>query len=261
MGDAAHPAHRILLQRVKTPKEMKTISEEEREVCAEKDMNLEKLFKCRGCNKNFNSHQALGGHRASHKKVKGCYASKEKEEEEISTKGKFSSTTNALSQWNKVCGRNKGKIKSNAHECSICHRVFSSGQALGGHKRCHWLTSSGSISDDVISNVSPNSIPKFLFSTDLKIPSFDHCIELEARTFSQETVEKDDKERRHIYNNIHVDDDEDDNESIITHEQICKMKDENYGIKDMKMEGVCASWLQVGISSFTTNVGCDGSNN
>ena len=24
------------------------------------------------------------------------------------------------------------------HRCSICLRVFSSGQALGGHKRCHW---------------------------------------------------------------------------------------------------------------------------
>jgi hypothetical protein len=24
------------------------------------------------------------------------------------------------------------------HRCSICSRVFPSGQALGGHKRCHW---------------------------------------------------------------------------------------------------------------------------
>lgn len=24
-----------------------------------------------------------------------------------------------------------------AHECPVCYRVFSSGQALGGHKRCH----------------------------------------------------------------------------------------------------------------------------
>lgn len=24
------------------------------------------------------------------------------------------------------------------HKCGICSRVFSSGQALGGHKRCHW---------------------------------------------------------------------------------------------------------------------------
>ncbi|KAK7320233.1 hypothetical protein VNO77_29531 [Canavalia gladiata] len=24
------------------------------------------------------------------------------------------------------------------HKCSICLKVFSTGQALGGHKRCHW---------------------------------------------------------------------------------------------------------------------------
>ncbi|XP_057511762.1 uncharacterized protein LOC130793912 [Actinidia eriantha] len=33
------------------------------------------------------------------------------------------------------------KRKLKEHKCSICHRVFSSGQALGGHKRCHWLSS------------------------------------------------------------------------------------------------------------------------
>ncbi|GER30500.1 zinc finger family protein [Striga asiatica] len=32
--------------------------------------------------------------------------------------------------------------KLKVHECSVCCRVFASGQALGGHKRCHWLTSS-----------------------------------------------------------------------------------------------------------------------
>jgi hypothetical protein len=29
------------------------------------------------------------------------------------------------------------------HECSICHRQFNSGQALGGHKRCHWVGAAG----------------------------------------------------------------------------------------------------------------------
>jgi hypothetical protein len=24
------------------------------------------------------------------------------------------------------------------HECSICHKTFPTGQALGGHKRCHY---------------------------------------------------------------------------------------------------------------------------
>src|SRR5262249_36390645 len=34
------------------------------------------LFECKACKKVFNSHQALGGHRASHKKVKGCFAAR-----------------------------------------------------------------------------------------------------------------------------------------------------------------------------------------
>ncbi|KAE8734474.1 putative Tetraspanin7 [Hibiscus syriacus] len=33
-------------------------------------------FECKACKKVFNSHQALGGHRASHKKVKGCFAAR-----------------------------------------------------------------------------------------------------------------------------------------------------------------------------------------
>ncbi|XP_062114837.1 zinc finger protein ZAT2-like [Humulus lupulus] len=32
------------------------------------------LFKCSSCDKKFRTHQALGGHRASHKNVKGCFA-------------------------------------------------------------------------------------------------------------------------------------------------------------------------------------------
>ncbi|KAK7840306.1 zinc finger protein zat3 [Quercus suber] len=31
-------------------------------------------FECSSCKKVFGSHQALGGHRASHKNVKGCFA-------------------------------------------------------------------------------------------------------------------------------------------------------------------------------------------
>jgi len=33
--------------------------------------------------------------------------------------------------------------KAKAHRCTICNRCFNSGQALGGHKRCHWGGGSG----------------------------------------------------------------------------------------------------------------------
>ncbi|QCE07041.1 zinc finger protein ZAT11-like [Vigna unguiculata] len=63
-------------------------------------------FQCKTCNRKFSSFQALGGHRASHKKPK---------------------LEGDLSQ----------DRKPKTHECSICGRGFSLGQALGGHMRKH----------------------------------------------------------------------------------------------------------------------------
>uniref|UniRef100_A0A5B7AK70 Putative zinc finger protein ZAT10 n=1 Tax=Davidia involucrata TaxID=16924 RepID=A0A5B7AK70_DAVIN len=75
-------------------------------------------YKCSVCNKAFGSYQALGGHKASHRKLAGA--------DEQST----TSTTTTTSG-----GR--------THECSICHKCFPSGQALGGHKRCHYEGGAG----------------------------------------------------------------------------------------------------------------------
>ncbi|XP_073039063.1 uncharacterized protein [Primulina eburnea] len=111
--------------------------------------NPKGLFECKACKKVFNSHQALGGHRASHKKVKGCYAARQDQLDDNNTtyddmntqEDLFSSksTFYHFEQGPTLVGA--AKRKSKVHECSICHRVFSSGQALGGHKRCHWITS------------------------------------------------------------------------------------------------------------------------
>ncbi|XP_010444960.1 PREDICTED: zinc finger protein ZAT3-like [Camelina sativa] len=84
-------------------------------------------FECGGCKKVFGSHQALGGHRASHKNVKGCFA--------ITNVNDYPMTVTTSSDHD-----HQGKIVmfSGHHKCNICFRVFSSGQALGGHMRCHW---------------------------------------------------------------------------------------------------------------------------
>lgn len=82
-------------------------------------------YKCSVCNKAFQSYQALGGHKASHRKLAGI-------DDQAAT-----NTTNTLPSVNA-----SGKI----HECSICHRTFSSGQALGGHKRCHYDSGSNGVS-------------------------------------------------------------------------------------------------------------------
>ncbi|KAE8726162.1 putative expansin-B2-like [Hibiscus syriacus] len=77
-------------------------------------------YRCETCNKVFKSYQALGGHRASHKKIKANPAAAtyetELKPENVAT-----------------CSMAEKKV----HECPVCFRVFSSGQALGGHKRSH----------------------------------------------------------------------------------------------------------------------------
>ncbi|XP_059281734.1 zinc finger protein ZAT3-like [Lycium ferocissimum] len=95
-------------------------------------------FECSTCKKVFGSHQALGGHRATHKNVRGCFANTRNYEE-------CSQQVEVLdgSNMGMMCTDSEDIISNDnkrlmVHKCSICLRVFSSGQALGGHKRCHW---------------------------------------------------------------------------------------------------------------------------
>ncbi|XP_019159012.1 PREDICTED: zinc finger protein ZAT4-like [Ipomoea nil] len=84
--------------------------------------NGKKKYRCESCRKVFRSYQALGGHRASHKKIiKRC------DDDE-----------------NVLVGENNGDVEEKLHECPFCYRVFSSGQALGGHKRSHFTAASAS---------------------------------------------------------------------------------------------------------------------
>ncbi|XP_047320842.1 uncharacterized protein LOC124924903 [Impatiens glandulifera] len=126
-----------------------------------KSVAVKGVFECKACKKVFNSHQALGGHRASHKKVKGCFAARLDNADELTTdrdEDYFRPSSKPLSIFrfdesgpsypvginSNNNNNNSSKRKAKVHECSICHRIFSSGQALGGHKRCHWITSNSS---------------------------------------------------------------------------------------------------------------------
>lgn len=81
-------------------------------------------YKCTLCHKAFPSYQALGGHKASHRKPVGV----EDQSSSTSTSTTTTITTNS----------NPANPISKTHKCAICHKTFQSGQALGGHKRCHY---------------------------------------------------------------------------------------------------------------------------
>lgn len=93
-------------------------------------------YRCESCSKVFRSYQALGGHRASHKKIKpnrnGEIGDTEKEKDEKEKKDKI-------------------------HECPICYRVFLSGQALGGHKRSHFTASAAASVSSLHSSASTST--------------------------------------------------------------------------------------------------------
>ncbi|KAF8397536.1 hypothetical protein HHK36_016454 [Tetracentron sinense] len=72
-----------------------------------------RVFECKTCNRQFPSFQALGGHRASHKKPR------------LGGDGDH---------------QTQSPMKPKTHECSICGLEFAIGQALGGHMRRHRAT-------------------------------------------------------------------------------------------------------------------------
>ncbi|XP_062172816.1 zinc finger protein ZAT11-like [Alnus glutinosa] len=71
-----------------------------------------RAFVCKTCDRQFPSFQALGGHRASHKKPR------------LIAGDLFHHTPTS-------------PAKPKTHECSVCGLEFAIGQALGGHMRRH----------------------------------------------------------------------------------------------------------------------------
>ncbi|TKY57884.1 Zinc finger protein ZAT10 [Spatholobus suberectus] len=85
------------------------------------DPSIKLSYKCSVCDKAFPSYQALGGHKASHRKLAAGA-----EDQPASSAATATSSANTNGGGGRV------------HECSICHKSFPTGQALGGHKRCHY---------------------------------------------------------------------------------------------------------------------------
>ncbi|KAL9685849.1 hypothetical protein QQ045_023303 [Rhodiola kirilowii] len=109
------------------------------------------IYECKTCNRTFASFQALGGHRASHKKLKITA-----EAHDFSPAKHLTSSSSPLSLQLGIINYGRAplpptpttaavvvqshinnKSSNKVHECSICGAEFSSGQALGGHMRRH----------------------------------------------------------------------------------------------------------------------------
>lgn len=105
-------------------------------------------YKCETCKKEFGTFQGLGGHATSHKKVKKRLEDHDESMEEKPRK-------------------NRENVVKKLHQCPVCFRVFGSGQALGGHKRSHFLGSS-STSVSTSSSTSPKHEDCNIFKQDKK---------------------------------------------------------------------------------------------
>lgn len=104
------------------------------------------VYQCKTCDRCFPSFQALGGHRASHKKPKAANSEEKNkgfffmEEDHHDHFNNAAATTLSLQISNTkglISNFNNGHSKTKLHECAICGAEFTSGQALGGHMRRH----------------------------------------------------------------------------------------------------------------------------
>ncbi|KAK4432483.1 Zinc finger protein ZAT5 [Sesamum alatum] len=133
------------------------------------------VYQCKTCNKSFPSFQALGGHRASHKKpIKPPIMAVDQEKKASSKDHKRESSpsdgdhheddsTNTILSL-QIPSSSPNKNKTRVHECSICGAEFASGQALGGHMRRHRPL-------PPTSNHGEPKRPRNLLSLDLNLPA------------------------------------------------------------------------------------------
>ncbi|KAK1390937.1 Zinc finger protein zat1 [Heracleum sosnowskyi] len=117
-----------------------------------KNVHSRKKYDCVNCNRSFDSFQALGGHRPCHKKAEPTIQyeydpienSLEDDITPISTPirnlGQRPCDRKAVSRDFSVDAKKKDRAKKyKAHQCPFCSKTFKSGQALGSHKRTHFI--------------------------------------------------------------------------------------------------------------------------
>lgn len=103
-------------------------------------------FKCSTCDKCFPSHQALGGHRSSHNKLRVNIQNTADGSYPFAVSHEIhASSSSQLLKSNENGGVDGSMVVENIHQCQTCKKIFPTGQALGGHKRCHWPVPSNQV--------------------------------------------------------------------------------------------------------------------
>ncbi|EYU19363.1 hypothetical protein MIMGU_mgv1a024935mg, partial [Erythranthe guttata] len=114
---------------------------------------------CVDCGKGFNSYQVLGGHKATCRLKPTTVAAIDRNPYTVipAVAAKYNSGTNP-----------SGKL----HECETCHKTFTSGQALGGHKRKHYegVIGGGSKKSRSTSSNGGAASQKMIRDFDLNLP-------------------------------------------------------------------------------------------
>ncbi|KAG8387585.1 hypothetical protein BUALT_Bualt02G0036600 [Buddleja alternifolia] len=143
------------------------------------------VYECKTCSRTFPSFQALGGHRASHKKPKIAADSDDRKkspppappldvdhEEDEESGGKFTKLNAISTPPPPTQLVNKIEIKPKIHECSICGSEFASGQALGGHMRRHRpVANTRSVNDSTTSHEAGDQKTRNVLVLDLNLPA------------------------------------------------------------------------------------------
>lgn len=150
------------------------------------------VYQCKTCDRCFSSFQALGGHRASHKKPNKANMNITQDNkkalsfvEEAEEYDRFNNTSTTLSL--QISNRDYRASSSAAtpvinskankvHECSVCGAEFTSGQALGGHMRRHrtFMNTTTTATAAAMSSPQPQSgskRPRSILQLDLNLPA------------------------------------------------------------------------------------------